>query len=247
MITQKCQESRPDPQRGEGDLYIGRYLMATVSELLFESCCESLGLDFERIEPSSDRRPDYMIFPEGQKVVVEVKQIDMNPEEEAEYKKFCEGGIAQGGGTAGYRARMKISDANQQLATLTGDSLPGILVLFDNTPLGWHTVPYNLKTSMFGLEVVVFEKPEKAMERARFHGPRFGPKRKMTPASNTSTSAVAVLFRGVEEGAPPYMVLYHNIFAKTPLEQGIARLFTAKQLIMNKGDDGTLRDWVEIE
>jgi hypothetical protein len=49
------------------------------SETLFEAFCNQVGVRWRRVPESSEKRPDYEIFPHEVRVVVEVKQLDPTP------------------------------------------------------------------------------------------------------------------------------------------------------------------------
>jgi len=53
----------------------------TISELLIEKFCEMKGIIYKRIAPDGKKIPDYDFFIDNRKIVVEIKQMDPNPEE----------------------------------------------------------------------------------------------------------------------------------------------------------------------
>src|SRR5215216_1898358 len=78
----------------------------TISEMLFERFCTDTGIPFVRLEPDSSsgqRTPDYEIHLQEPPVLVEVKQIDPNREDQALLRVFAETGEYSFGGVPGDR------------------------------------------------------------------------------------------------------------------------------------------------
>ena len=161
----------------------------------------------------------------GNEIIAEIKQIDMNPEEKQEYDKFKEGGLAAGSNTIGKRVGKKITDANQQLSKLTRGKLPSICIMYDNTPLGYHTDPNNIRFGMYGLPAAIIAKSTDRSFKSSILDWKFGKNRKMTRNANTNTSVVAAMFREIDDPEhPPYLVAYHNVYAKIELKSEIQEL-----------------------
>ncbi len=219
----------------------------TISEILFEDFCNRCQIQIERISTSEIRTPDYKICLPGEKIIVEIKQIDMNRDEKREYEKLCKGDIAKGSNTIGKRVGKKISDANQQLAILTSGKLPSICIIYDNTPLGYHTDPNNIRFGMYGLATAIIAKPSDRRIKPYIKEWKFGPKRKMTRTTNTSTSAVAAMFREIDNPEhPPYLVLYHNVFAKVRMKPEPIAKIGVRQFTLDDDVEGKYQEWVEI-
>ncbi len=218
-----------------------------ISEILFESFCNKRQIKYEKITTSEHRTPDYKVILSGIEVIVEIKQIDMNPDEKREYDKFRKGGIAAGSNTIGKRVGKKISDANQQLSKLAKGRLPTICIIYDNTPLGYHTDLNNIRFGMYGLATAIIAKPSDRRVRPYIKEWKFGTKRKMTRATNTSTSAVAAMFREIENPEhPPYLIVYHNVYAKVPLNPEIIAKIGLRQFTLPEEIEGKYQEWVEI-
>ncbi len=190
----------------------------TISEILFERFCRREGLNFSRLEPSESpglKSPDYQIQSPGGPVIVEVKQFDPNAEDKRNARLLEERGYGDAiGGEPGARARIKIQSGARQLKARSQGRVPTVLVLYNNVPFSSRgTDPYDIKTAMYGLERI-----DLAVGRANVSvvDRGFGPKRKVTPSSNTSLSAVAALY--ARSCHDLRLFVYHNIYAATPLE-----------------------------
>jgi hypothetical protein len=189
----------------------------TISEILFERFCRREGLKFSRIKPSESpgmKSPDYQIQSPRGPVIVEVKQFDPNAEDKRNAQLLEERGYGDAiGGEPGARARIKIQSGARQLKARSEGRFPTVLVLYNNVPFNSRgTDPYEIKTAMYGLEKVdlaVGQATVSVVDRG------FGPKRKVTPSSNTSLSAVAVLYARSRHDLR--LVVFHNIYAATPL------------------------------
>jgi hypothetical protein len=219
----------------------------THSEMLFEEFCSRREIKFSKISPEEKRTPDYRVFICGNEIIAEIKQIDMNPEEKQEYDKFKKGGIAVGRNTIGKRVGKKITDANQQLSKLTRGRLPSICIIYDNTPLGYHTDPNNIRFGMYGLPTAIIAKSTDRSFKSYIIDWIFGKNRKMTRNTNTSTSVVAAMFREIEDSEHlPYFVAYHNVYAKIELKSEILAKIGVRQFTLSEDTEGKYQEWVEI-
>lgn len=195
-----------------------REFTMTESELLFEAFCGARGICWFRVREAESKRPDYQLHTVTGDLIVEVKQIDPTPEE----RRLLAIPVEQWNpdyiyhwGIPGERVRKKISTAVPQLKALSQGTTPTLLVLYDSVKF-WPELldEYAVKVAMYGIEAIAIS-PVAAPEGgatilARWHGPR----RRMTPAHNTSLSALAILSDA--EGAITLSV-YHNFFALNPL------------------------------
>jgi hypothetical protein len=190
--------------------------MKTESEELFEKACGKYGFPVRRIAEGDERRPDYEVCPSGIKIIVEVKQIDVNDEEKNLLQEMESGKIVSFRNKSGARVRSKIKSSSKQIANLAKGKYPGILALYDNTPfaVGSHLESYNIKSGMYGLEQYILNRPANVDDPINVIDARFGPKRKMTMEHNTSISAIAVLSRAEDQVE---LCLYHNCFSAIPL------------------------------
>lgn len=219
----------------------------TISEILFERFCRSERLIFSRLEPSKFpgmMSPDYQIQSPRGPIIVEVKQFDPNSEDKRNAQLLEERGHGDAiGGEPGARARIKIQTGAKQLKARSQGKIPTLLVLYNNVPFSSRgTDPYEIMTAMYGLEKI-----DLAVDQANVSvvDRGFGPKRKVTPSSNTSLSAVAALH------APSChdlrLVVYHNIYAATPLER---QQFSGPRIVhftLGPKERGMFQEWRRID
>lgn len=80
---------------------------------LFERFCADTGMPCVRLEPgpAGRRTPDYELRLQEPPILVEVKQIDPNPEDEARLRAFADTGEYSFDGVPGDRLRGRISKA----------------------------------------------------------------------------------------------------------------------------------------
>ena len=149
-------------------------------------------------------------------VFVEVKEIRPTAEEAAQIRKVLSGGVGSFSTEPGAKLRSIIRTAVPQLKAVTRPEDPSIVVV--NKPSGMlrqHIDPYSVLTAMRGLdEVPVFVRVDRNIE-PWFGARQVGGKRKMTPSSNTSVSAIAILHPHAQTATR--LDVFHNRFARCPL------------------------------
>jgi hypothetical protein len=195
--------------------------MKTQSEKWFEDYCANSGIACKRILEENSKTPDYELTIDSQRIIVEVKEISRNREEQASDRLLSERGYGSVlSHTPGDRARKKITDSSAQIKARTHGIYPSILVLCDLKfgcgQIAGHLDPYNIRVAMYGLEQIHIAAPREHSASPYAIGMSYGPKRKMTEDHNTSISASGVLFTP----GPNEIVLhvYHNKFASVPLD-----------------------------
>jgi hypothetical protein len=104
----------------------------TLSEQLFERYCERYGIPYQRVSATGARSPDYEMALAGQRIVVEVKEIEPNDNEKAAMERTARGEIVVHHVTPGERVRRKITSQSGQIRARAQGVLPGLLVLFDD-------------------------------------------------------------------------------------------------------------------
>jgi hypothetical protein len=202
--------------------------MATVSETLFEAFCSAREVEYERVPEATESRPDYWVVAGRLRVVVEVKQIDPNPDDIRSMDLHAQGKAAAMGGAPGERIRKALRAANRQIRKLAdGCDAPGVVVLFNNTPCHLYTAPYAVMTAMRGLDVVSVNLSADGGPGA-FGAARPGPKSEMRPGVNCSTSAIAVLSGAAPEdssvpGDRLALDVYHNRHARVAIDPDFMR------------------------
>ena len=217
----------------------------TASETYFENLCNDLGIQLTRIQETQCKTPDYELVIEGQHVIVEVKEMTKNKEEQDSDRALRERGYGNVlSTTPGDRVRKKISESSPQIKSRTKGKYPSLLVLFDHGLVAGHLDPYCIRVAMYGLEQVHIAVPADYSVSPYATGMGYGPKRKMTEEHNTSISAIGVMF--ANEQKKIVLHLYHNKFAAIPLE---ARLFAKYGICQSKLADevaGHTAKWEEI-
>jgi len=118
-----------------GQLYIIlglRTMQKTISEKLFEDFCISRGIICHRIPVSKIQTPDYELVCKSERIIVEVKEITRNKEEQESDRLLTKRGYGNGlSNTPGDRVRKKIADCSTQLKACTVGKHPSLLVVFD--------------------------------------------------------------------------------------------------------------------
>jgi hypothetical protein len=93
----------------------------TISEREFEAFCTTRSIPFERIQETSKRTPDYELVLGSDRVVVEIKEADRNPEERESDRLLAERGYGNAtGGTPGDRVRKMIRSSSTDLPAFFG-------------------------------------------------------------------------------------------------------------------------------
>jgi hypothetical protein len=220
----------------------------TESERLFEQFCATNDVQYVRIETKSasgERTPDYEIRTScGGRVAVEVKQFNPTEEEKRLYQQLQERGYTDSyGSEPGAKARLKIQSGAKQLKAYADGHLPTLLVLYSNVPFPRRGVdPYEIKTAMYGIEKTDITL-DGSSGAARVSDRGFGPKRKMTPTSNTSLSAVGTLLDSSESGL--MLVVYHNKYASNPLPVSWLQTPQVKHFMIEEKRPGEFQEWVQ--
>ncbi|MBI4480491.1 MAG: hypothetical protein HY651_10760 [Acidobacteria bacterium] len=205
-----------------------------------------MGLALQRIEEEKARTPDYWLTIETQRIVVEVKEIVPNKEEQESDRVMRERGYGNALSTIpGDRVRKKISDCNAQIKARSCAHYPSMLVLFDRGFVANHLSPTQIRTAMYGVEQIHIAVPPIASSVSPYiTGMSYGPKRKMTEECNTSISAIGVLFMSGPDRV--HLHVYHNKFAAVPLD---LRLFERRgilQFVLETTLQGNTAKWEEV-
>jgi hypothetical protein len=136
----------------------GHYSMSkTISEQVFEEYCVALGIPFSRIPETTTRTPPYYeLTCDSQRIIVEVKEITPNEEEQESERLLAERGWGNAtGGTPGERVRQqKIAACSKQIKARTDGVLPTMLVVFDRGRQIGHVEAYQIRVAMYGLEQI---------------------------------------------------------------------------------------------
>jgi hypothetical protein len=216
----------------------------TQSQTLFEKFCSDSGIKCVHIQTEKTKTPDYELTIDGQKVIVEVKEIIRNKDEQEYDRLIKERGIAGGTNTPGDRVREKIRKASPQIKMLTRGIKPSILVLLDRGLIAGHLEPYNIRVAMYGLEQVHINVPRNPSISPYATGMSYGPKRKMTDNHNTSISAIGGLLTLVPNEIILYV--YHNKYAAVPLDPKLLAKYGIRQFVLEDEVPGKTAKWKEL-
>lgn len=215
----------------------------TISEAMFVALCEEQQVPCYRLPEGKCRTPDFEIELDGKKVIVEVKQLDPNPEEKRLLEQFSKDGRVQGGGVIGDRMRKTIRSARKQLQARARGIHPALLVVYCTfEPLAPHTDPSNVKAAMYGFETVILTPTDDPDFPVTSLPAGFGGGRTMTEEHNTTISAVGVLQHDFHKRT--HLLIYHNDFAVIPLP--IVRAELVHHFKIQQPCPGRFQDWVEV-
>jgi hypothetical protein len=189
----------------------------TDSELKFERFCAARDIPFKKIQAGHSTTPDYEIVVNSQKIVVEVKEIDLNDNDKKALQQMETKTIfVWGSGPVGNRVRYKIDDAKRQLESRAMGICPSILVLYDKRPQPVGGIfSYEILVAMYGCETIELHMPSSLEEPLKFGKHRFGNGKKFRPGVHTYISGLAVLSDSTSNSFR--LDVYVNDFADKPL------------------------------
>ena len=127
----------------------------TESETIFEDYWKNAGIPCERIPEEVSKTPDYYILINGQKIVIEVKSIEPNKEEQEFQRHFDECCCSKVHSTdnPGNIIRNKIHKASPQIKLLTKDTYPGILILWESSQITDNLEKGEICEAMYGQKI----------------------------------------------------------------------------------------------
>jgi hypothetical protein len=217
----------------------------TAGETFFETFCTDHKVRWEPIPTkasSSEKTPDYAIYPSGTKVIAEVKDIQESPTERQQREQLERVGWSTfGSGKVGDRARDIIGTAARQLKRMAKGQCPAIIVIYNPSfLLRHHTEPHAIKAAMYGFDTVILGlAPIYMRKKPRLIDRKSGPGRKMGSQFNTTISAVAILD---DDG----LTIYHNKFAALPLSAEPFTGIAVRQFTLGEKQPGEFDRWQEI-
>ncbi len=162
----------------------------TLSEDMFEKFCRDNSFKFLPIVTEKNiKTPDYDVFPLGNRVVIEVKELQANDDDKTSWSEARTRGVFSAWSDPSSRIRQKIGEAYKQLKCRSEGLSPAVLVLFDNGTFGGIDAT-DIKNAMYGDETVqVLYSTDGDIDTV----PRLGGRRKCTANDNRSLSAVSLL------------------------------------------------------
>jgi hypothetical protein len=189
----------------------------TISEQLFERFCQAGVIPFVRLPTGDDRTPDYKIEMSGTQMIVEIKELTPNDDEQRAIREFQENHSTTCGWTLGNRVRYKIDSAKGQLERLAGGECPGILLLYDARPEPFHGIePVDIMAAMYGCEAIDVHIPDDPGEPVRFGAHRFGKGKKLRHDCHTFISAIGSLWERHADGHI-HIDFFNNVHATHPI------------------------------
>jgi len=162
--------------------------MMTEGERHFVDFCLKYQFDYRPIQENPrSKNPDYELFPDKTPIIIEIKDIENNPEEKQAINDIASKGFAVWGSSrVGSKIRNKIKDAHLQLKEGSNQS-PTILLIFDDRNECVSVLsPYEIAVAMYGYETLVLN-IDRSVSR------RFGGGKQMTSSSRQYISAVGIL------------------------------------------------------
>lgn len=220
----------------------------TISETLFERFCAETGIPFVSLAPDPSAglpTPDYEIHLQEPPILVEVKQIDPNREDQASLQTFAETGEYSFSGVPGERLRGRISKAGSQLRARVRPDQPTLVVVYNNVDvLRGFTGPDAVMSAMYGLYQTVITTTRGVGARVLSVNNQLGGGRSMTPQHNTTISGLGVLFEGPTN---PHLVVYHNRFAAVPIRPDILRRSRILQRCIQEEDGNNFPEWRDLQ
>ena len=195
----------------------------TEQEIVFEQYCKENNIPCKRINETTneagERRADFMVGNKD-KVIFELTELQPNKEDIKHINQRKETGIRCGGtSNIGYRVHCVIGSKKKQIkktSKLYG-GLPAVIVISvtDETAMGLHIEPNNMKVGMYGKHVAVLSRSNGDLHRIH---DKFGGRRSVSEGHNISISAVCgMLYKG---GALSFN-FYHNCYAEHQLNKEV--------------------------
>ncbi len=190
---------------------------------------------------------DYLLNLSHVRLVVEVKQIEPNPEERQLLATPCEewdGELVYHRGIPGERIRKKIAEAVPELRVISNGVLPTLLVIYDTIGI-WPelTDADAVRAAMFGVETALIGNGAAPDGGATVLDRWCGGRKRLTRDHNTTLSAIGILEGGADCLS---MKLFHNPYAQNRLPDGVLDIAGVQQYCIS-GDPATgFPDWVQM-
>ena len=209
----------------------------------FDARCRERGLSPKRIKESSGPRPDFRLSIKDGIIVVEVKAIEPNDDDRQDIES-----LKRGEAVASYlnpgRISKKLRKADTQLRPFVERGIPGLVCICDYTAHGLLNDPSDIHGAMFGKDAQVFSFPRDSPPR--FVRLKSAGSETLTQEHNRSVSAVLIFSKG-ETGRLPYVAtLYHNHFARCPIDPNCAAHFVNYQYESGKKDCRDGNAWIPV-
>lgn len=220
----------------------------TKSEELFEALCATSAIRAERVHIDRQKAPDYMLWCGSASIVIKVKQFDPSSAQQRTAHKPLDSlfeGDAFYDSVPGERVRSQIDGAIPQFKRLSGEVRPTLLVLYDNVRL-WPEIcdSYAISVAMYGIETVLVT-PEVATEGGTTLVAQWPvASRKATSRASTTLSGIALLS---DEDGQVTMQVFHNFFARNPIDPGLLRNPAITHYRLNENPDEVFSEWTPFD
>ncbi len=218
----------------------------TESERRFEEFCAGAEWRCIPVKTGLHRTPDYDLFVGDTRIVTEVKEITRDPYDNPVPEYQDEHVIVRARTkTIGDQVRDKINKAAPQVKHRSGGTAPTLIVIHDllDPTLRGNSEPLDFLAAMYGPPQAVLIVPQPRGE-IYIKETKFGPGRKTTQSSNTSVSALASLW--VNQEGQLSLDVYHNIFAKIPLDSRLLAYPRVAQYSVDAGER-SFHTWLPID
>lgn len=219
--------------------------VTTFSEQLFEELCTRKHVAIRRIPVDESKTPDYEVRLGPVKVLVEVKQLDENSEDQALNAALCRGEPLPPILSQVKRVRKQIADGYVQLKAGARAQVPTILVLYNNAGLLRSIDSFTVTRAMFGEYGVKFGLPRDVRADIQVLRQGFMGHRKLTRNTCCGLSVVAVL-KDARWGSLR-LDAYHNPFAEVALGPSKLAYLAIEQYMHPNPHDGLLVDWEPVK
>lgn len=214
----------------------------TYGERYFKVFCNYHYFKYEKIEEKKDvRTPDYKLFIGDYLIIIEVKDLESNKEDEKALKEFYEKGhVVWGGSKVGNRVRNKIIACKDQVKRFTENKYPSILLLFDHRNEVTPTLTdYEIKIGMYGFEAIKININDNPNLR------KFGGKAQMTKNSRKYISCIGLLTK--ENNNKLCLKLYENYYANIKIKYDIFKKYNDISIFkLNVPPDKIYSNWTSI-
>ena len=214
----------------------------------FDERCHERGITPRHIRESripNVRRPDFAIQIDGKTVIVEVKALEPNEQDQDTRVRVRDVSSDI------RRISNKLKKANGQLQPYAKRGIPGIVNIMDCTGQGLFFVSAHIHNAMFGRDKFLVSVLRNWQDYAdspppsRMEGLRSAGSETLTPEHNTSVSALLIIHLKRPPDTFVYR-LFHNHYAQNPILPECAARFVDSQYKSREREGNPGAPWVRI-
>lgn len=214
--------------------------MKTESEILFESYCANKKIACNKIPETNIKTADYFLNIESYKIIVELTQFNINEKEKELSRSLMTTKTVVYRPEDVTRIRQKVKDKSEQLKSYK--NYPAILIFYDNrsifSTIDWDSIRY----ALYGEDEYNYVYREDTDEVISIGHP-FGKGKTFRKNNKSYISAIGMLQPADVESS---LTLFHNYFAKKPLEECLCKKIADRQFKIIVGPYQQ-SDWIEIK